>query len=114
MKDEINSYMRFNLHQLKGFYIRNWKYILIFYFPNLIFTLCAVEYGSIRNYFWYGLGFISVVLSFMGAYLLIRPILLNILIPIILKFFEFISLVIKICQIIFVHIAKLIEIDISK
>jgi len=79
-KENIDKYPKVNLKQLKYDYHDSWLPFLFFIIP-LAGAFCIFYFASSESK-WIGFGFLFIFWSLYGFYLIMRPILLRIIIPI--------------------------------
>lgn len=103
----ITKYSEFNLKQLKYDYRDFWLHFLFFIIP-FAGTFCIFHFVDSKSK-WIGFGFILIMWALYGFYLITRPLILRILIPIIMFFLRVIILLLKLLQYLFVGLAEYLE-----
>jgi len=103
----IDKYSKIDLRLLRKDYSFFWLPFFSFTVP---FLGCVVifHYADSESR-WIGFAFLLLILSIYGFYLVLRPLILRILIPVILFFFEFMSILFKGLHFMFIEIAEYLD-----
>lgn len=110
LKGDVDKYSFFSLKQLRSDY----QHILIFLFYFIAFLIPSVLTYIIFHYAdshskWIGFGFFTGLWAVVGLFLLIRPVILRIIIPMFLFILQMIIGIITIFQVAIVTFAEYIE-----
>jgi succinate-acetate transporter protein len=111
-KETIEKYSQFNVKQLRKDYNDFWISFIFFIVP-LIGMYCIFHFVN-HNSNWIGIGFILGIWALYGFYLVTRPLIIRIFIPLLLSFLAVIAIFIKGIQYVFALVGEYIEKKIEK
>lgn len=110
LKEDVDTYSLFSLRQLRNDYrpiVLFLFYFLAFLIPSLL-TYAIFHYADSHSK-WIGFAFLTGLWAVVGLFLLIRPVILRIIIPLFLFILQMITGIITILQVAIVTFAEYIE-----